>query len=79
VKHDPRRTTLAAELDRTRWDYAPEKDRRFLLDPIGEIFAKLPWEARAFHLGPMPVAARLVGGQQAVNRVSDLALEPARR
>jgi hypothetical protein len=55
----PVATTLAGALDRTRWDYAPEKDRRFLLDPIGEIFAKLPWEARAYHLGPLPVHLRL--------------------
>lgn len=52
-------TTLAGALDRTRWDYAPEKDRRFLLDPIGETFAKLPWEARAYNLGPLPVHLRL--------------------
>ena len=55
----PVATTLAGALDRTRWDYAPEKDRRFLLDPIGEIFAKLPWDSRAYHLGPLPVHLRL--------------------
>lgn len=55
----PVATTLAGALDRTRWDYAPEKDRRFLLDPIGEIFAKLPWDSRAYHLGPLQVHLRL--------------------
>ena len=51
-------TTLAAALDRMRWDYAPEKDRRFLLDPIGKIFSSLPWEARAYNLGPVPLDLR---------------------
>ena len=56
----PVATTLAGALDRTRWDYAPEKDRRFLLDPIGEIFAKLPWEARAVDPGSLPIHLRPV-------------------
>jgi hypothetical protein len=66
----PSATTLAGELDQTRWDYAPETDRRFLLHPAGETFANLPWEARAHHLGPSPLQLRFNAAQ-----ASDDALE----
>jgi hypothetical protein len=60
------KTTLAAALDRMRWDYSPDKDRRFLLDPIGKIFQNLPWEARAYNLGPVPVYLRFGDSETAV-------------
>lgn len=47
-----RRSTLAAELDRTQWDYEPGQDRTFLLAPVGRIFDNLPWEIKARYLGP---------------------------
>jgi hypothetical protein len=47
-----RRNTLAAELDRTQWDYEPGRDRTFLLTPVGRIFDNLPWEINARYLGP---------------------------
>ena len=47
-----RRGTLAAELDRTLWDYEPGQDRTFLLAPVGRIFDDLPWEIKARYLGP---------------------------
>jgi hypothetical protein len=62
-----------------RWDYAPESDRGFLLDPIGEIFSSLPWEARAYSLGPVPVDLRIgdSGPVAELPVVSDRRLESA--
>jgi len=55
--------SLAAELDRTRWDYAPGSDRSFLLAPVGRIFGGLPWEVRAQHLAPVPFSEILETGK----------------
>ena len=41
-----RKSTLAAALDRIRWDYSPAKDRRFLLAPLSRIFEAISWESR---------------------------------
>lgn len=61
-----RRSTLAAELDRTQWDYEPGQDRTFLLAPVGRIFDNLPWEIKARYLGPadFDVAGASIGESQ---------------
>jgi len=41
-----RKPTLAGELDRTRWDYSPSKDRRFLLAPLSRIFESIAWGSK---------------------------------
>ena len=43
--HD-RKPTLASALDRTRWDYSPSKDRRFLLAPLSRIFESIAWGSK---------------------------------
>jgi len=50
-----RPATLASELDRTRWDYSPRKDRSFLLAPLARLFSSIAWEFRPKHLGPASV------------------------
>ncbi len=46
TRDDDCKPTLAAALDRIRWDYSPAKDRRFLLAPLSRIFEAIPWESR---------------------------------
>jgi len=53
MKHDRHSSSIAAVLDRTRWDFSPGQDRSFLLDPVGQFFGELPWEARPQYLGPV--------------------------
>ena len=60
---DSPKRSLAAELDRTKWDYAPGSDRSFLLAPVGRIFGGLPWEVRAQHLAPVPFSEILETGK----------------
>jgi len=48
-------STLADALDVTRWDFAPGKDRKDLLRPVGSLLADLPWEIRPQYLGPAPI------------------------
>ena len=60
---DDPKTSLAAELDRTSWDYAPGSYRSFLLSPVGRIFGNLPWEVRAQHLSPVPFSEILETGK----------------
>jgi hypothetical protein len=48
-------STLAAELDRTTWDYSPGRDGNFLLAPVARMFASVSWEFRPQHLGLRPV------------------------
>ena len=47
--------TLAAALDRTKWDYSPETDRSFLLSSVERAFASVAWEISSQHLAPMAV------------------------
>lgn len=44
--------TLAAELDRTRWDYTPSTDRSFLLASVERMFASVAWEITPQHITP---------------------------
>ena len=44
-RDDDRKPTLAAALDRIRWDYSPAKDRRFLLAPLSRVFEAIAWES----------------------------------
>lgn len=46
TRDDDCKPTLAAALDRIRWDYSPAKDRRFLLAPLSRIFEAIAWESR---------------------------------
>ena len=46
TRDDDRKPTLAAALDRIRWDYSPAKDRRFLLAPLSRIFEAIAWDSR---------------------------------
>ena len=46
TRDDDRKPTLAAALDRIRWDYSPTKDRRFLLAPLSRMFEAIAWESR---------------------------------
>jgi hypothetical protein len=50
------RSTLANALDLTRWDFNPGEDRKILLQPVGSVFAGLPWEVRPQYLGPPPIS-----------------------
>ena len=52
----PRRATLADELDATRWDYQPGKDKEILLKPVGSVFKDVPWEIEPQYLGPAPTS-----------------------
>ncbi len=54
TRDDDRKPTLAAALDRTRWDYSPAKDRRFLLAPLSRIFERFVWESRSHPDTPKP-------------------------
>ena len=76
---DERRTsTLAAELDGTSWDYSPSKDGRFLLAPVGRIFANVSWEFRPQHLG-LPVAPKFrVVSRKVETEFETQPLEPLR-
>ena len=58
MSDDRRSLTLAAELDRTTWDYSPDKDGRFLLAPVARMFASVSWEFRPQHIG-MPRVQQL--------------------
>jgi hypothetical protein len=54
MKHrKPEGKTLAAELDRTRWDYSAAKDRSFLLTSVLNTFASVAWEIAPQHLTPV--------------------------
>jgi len=53
MKRKPRGLTLAAELDRMRWDYSPGTDRSFLLASVEKMFASVAWEITPQHLTPM--------------------------
>lgn len=46
MSDDVREDSIAEELEDTRWDYSQRKDRRFLLEPIGEIFKSFCWDGR---------------------------------
>ena len=45
-------TSLASELDQTRWDYQPRKDRKLLLAPLARLLGSVVWEYRPRHLRP---------------------------
>ena len=49
------RRSLASELDQTRWDFQPRKDRNFLLAPLARLMGSVVWEFRPKHLRPAPV------------------------
>jgi hypothetical protein len=51
-----REDSIADELEETRWDYSQRDDRRFLLAPIGEVFATFRWDGRP--TPPAPVRSR---------------------
>lgn len=53
----PGAKTLAAELDRTKWDYNPATDRSFLLGSVKRMFASVAWETTPRHLTPATVVA----------------------
>ena len=53
MKYDRHSSSIATVLDRTHWDFSPGQDHSFLLDPVGQFFGKLPWEARPQYLGPV--------------------------
>jgi len=53
MKRKPQGLTLAAELDRMRWDYSPGTDRSFLLASVERMFASVAWEITPQHLTPM--------------------------
>lgn len=53
-----RSSTLAAELDRTTWDYSAARDGKFLLAPVARMFASVSWEFRPQHIG-LPAAQKL--------------------
>jgi hypothetical protein len=55
-KRTDSRSTLANALDLTRWDFNPGEDRKILLQPVGAVFADLPWEVRPQYLGPAPIS-----------------------
>ena len=46
TRDNDRKPTLASELDRTRWDYSPSNDRRFLLAPLSRIFESIAWGSK---------------------------------
>jgi len=48
----PGAKTLAAELDRTKWDYNPVTDRSLLLGSVKRMFASVAWEISPQHLAP---------------------------
>lgn len=49
------KSTLADDLDATRWDFQPGQDKQILLRPVGSVFADLPWEIEPQYLGPAPI------------------------
>jgi len=53
MNRKPQCLTLAAELDRMRWDYSPSTDRSFLLASVEKMFASVAWEITPQHLIPM--------------------------
>ncbi|MFV2072689.1 MAG: hypothetical protein ACC742_08555 [Thermoanaerobaculales bacterium] len=53
MKYPGHQSSIAAVLDRTHWDFSPGQDRSFLLDPVGQFFGELPWEAQPQYLGPV--------------------------
>ena len=53
MKYTRHPSSIAAVLDRTHWDFSPGQDRSFLLDPVGQFFGELPWEAQPQYLGPV--------------------------
>ena len=57
-KNDRQRrgSTLADDLDATKWDFQPGKDKKILLRPVGSVFSDLPWEIQPQYLGPTPAA-----------------------
>lgn len=53
MKRAPRSKTLAATLDRTKWDYSPATDRSFLLSSVERVFNSVAWEISSQHLAPI--------------------------
>ena len=53
----PGAKSLAAELDRTKWDYNPATDRSFLLGSVKRMFASVAWEISPQHLAPAVAVA----------------------
>ncbi len=41
---DPKEDSIAEKLEGTRWEYSQSEDRRFLLDPIGQVFGTFRWD-----------------------------------
>lgn len=62
--------TLAATLDRTKWDYSPETDRSFLLSSVERVFASVAWEVPSQHL--TPVTAEASSGPSTSNETQPL-------
>jgi len=36
--------SIAEKLEGTKWEYSQSEDRRFLFDPIGQIFSTFCWD-----------------------------------
>jgi hypothetical protein len=51
---DPK-STLADDLDATKWDFQQGKDKKIWLRPVGSVFSDLPWEIQPQYLGPAPI------------------------
>lgn len=72
----PQGSTLAAELDRTKWDYSPSTDRSFLLVSVERMFASVAWEIPPQHLAPM-ATPKVVGSHGA--KAEDFETQPLDR
>lgn len=44
--------SFAEKLEATKWEYRQSDDRRFLLDPIGQIFGTFCWDGKPERLAP---------------------------
>lgn len=44
--------SIAEKLEGTKWEYSQNEDRRFLFDPIGQIFSTFCWDGRPERLAP---------------------------
>lgn len=49
---DRKDDSFAANLEATRWEYSQRDDRRFLLDPIGQIFGSFCWDGQPEGIDP---------------------------
>lgn len=76
MNRKPRGATLAAELDRMRWDYSPTTDRSFLLASVERMFASVAWEITPQHLTPM--AEHREGDSQG-SKAADFDTQPLER